>query len=552
MAGVNSSMAQSRISELTDRLLKLDPAAVEYGQQLVSFIRLELLNTEPSATGSELDNKLVELLVAGSPLPLPATTRGEAKKTQATDNNLQIDTAVARQDESRRFLQSQKYTNFAAVTDALDALDGLRANPASGEELNKLRSAVGTFIEPEREPEPKKKKSKQPIVLEPSLKETVAGLSLPVSPSLINDLRSRVAPLVGEGLLGYVYAVYADSSGDVSYSPDLVRKHEFGKGPWNVTQLDANGRMTGSAARLSQALAKLEARAFVHSGNTGFAEAMLGSAKMAGRRWTSRRAEEFVARMIDLGEDVLAQSAQPNQTSAVVMVQLDRLLSSRRANQVRVLLENREISQALHALTFSELYALGQAHFKQRLATAPASTLADEPGALGALGKIVAADQNNSVGAGESSLAREIRQFGMPTTFRTGLARLDLVEPEPYEYCLGFKDDDRLAQRIQDVKLAAVRRFHRLGGGAPLPLNKAITREVLKVVFAQMRNAATGAQPPGRDWQSVISAMQPPNDFDLATLVEQMSKSSYAGVASAGKWNDTLASVPGGIQKTKP
>jgi hypothetical protein len=46
--------------------------------------------------------------------------------------------------------------------------------------------------------------------------------------------------------------------------------------------------------------------------------------------------------------------------------------------------------------------------------------------------------------------------------------------------------------------------------------------------------------------------MQPPNDFDLATLVEQMSKSSYAGVASAGKWNDTLASVPGGIQKTKP
>jgi tetratricopeptide (TPR) repeat protein len=552
LAAVNSSLAQSRIGDLTDRLLKLDPSAVEYGPQLVSIIRLELLNADPTTTGTELDNKLMEFLVASPPLALPATSRGEAKKGEAVENSLQLDTAAARLDESRRFLQSQKYTNFAAVVDALTALDDLRANPASVEGLNKLKSAIGTFMEPEREPESRKKKSKQPIVQEPSLKETVAGLSLPVSPSTVSDIRSRVAPFVGEGLLGYVYAVYADSSGDVSYSPDLVAKHEFGKEPWNTTQLDANGRMTGSAARLSQLLAKLEGKSFVNSGNAAFAEAMLGSAKLTGKRWIGRRAEEYVARTIDLGEDVLAQSAQPNQTSAGVMVQLDRLLSSRRANEVRQMLENREISKALHALTLSELYALGQTYFKQRLATATPATLADEPGALGVLAKIVGGDHNGSDPGSGDLLAREIRQFGMPTTFRTGLARLDFVEPEPYEHCVGFKDDNRLAQRIQDVKLATIRRFHRLGGSAPLALDKAVTREVLKLVFGQMRKAANGAQPSERDWQSIINALRSPADLDLTSLVDEISRSSNARVGLAGKWNDALASGPGGIQKLKP
>ncbi|MGI9067370.1 MAG: caspase family protein [Pyrinomonadaceae bacterium] len=552
MAAVNSSLTQSRMSDLTDRLLKLDPSAVEYGPQLVSFIRLELLNADPAATGAELDSKLIELLVAGPLLALPSTTRGGDKKGEAVDNSLQVDTAGARQDESRRFLLSQKYTNFAAVTDALTALEALRTNPASGDELNKLKTAVGTFLEPERPPEPKKKKSKLPIVVEPLLKEVVAGLSLPVSLATISEIRARVAPFVGEGLLGYAYAAYADSSGDVSYSPDLVRKHDFGKEPWSSTQLDANGRITGSAARLSQALAKLEAKSPVYNGNSSFAEAMLGSAKLLGRRWVTRRAEEYVARTIDLGEDVVAQSSQPNQTTVGMMAQLDKLLSSRRANEIRILLGNREISKALHALTLSELYAVGQSHFKQRLANATVATLAEEPGAVGALGKIVNADQNHSDPAFRDLLAREIRQFGMPTTFRTGLARLDLIEPEPYEHCLGFKDDDRLAERIQDVKLATIRRSHRLGGGAHLPLNRAMTREVVKAVLAQMRKAANGAQPAGRDWQSVIEAIQSPQELDLTSLIDQMSKSSYARVAQGSKWNDALAPSPGGTQKPKP
>lgn len=552
IAAMNSSLAQARVSDLTDRLLKIDPSAAEYGPQLVSFIRLDLLNADPTATGIELDNKLMELLVGGAPLALPSTARGGLKQGQAVDNSLQLDTALARQDESRRFLQSQKYTNFVAVTAALAALEALRTDPASADELNKLKTAVVTFVETEREPEPKKKKSKQPVVQEPLLKEIVAGLSLPVSPATLNEVRARVAPFVGEALLGYAYAAYADSPGDVSYSPDLVRKHEFEKDPWSSAQLDSNGRITGSTARLSQALARLEAKSAVYNGNTGLAEATLGSAKLFGRRWVTRRAEEYVARTIDLGEDVLAQSLQPNQTAVGVMSQLDRMMSSRRANEIRRLLDDREISKALHALTLSELYALGQSYFRQRLANATAASLTAEPGALGALAKIVNADQNDQDPASANSLAREIRQFGMSTTFRTGLARLDLIEPEPYEHCLGFKDDDRLAERIEDLKLATIRKFHRLGGGAPLPLNKAMTREVLKTVFAQMRNAANGAQPPGRDWQSVITAVRSPNELDLASLVDQISKSSYARVASAVKWNDSLASGPAGMQKPKP
>jgi hypothetical protein len=70
-------------------------------------------------------------------------------------------------------------------------------------------------------------------------------------------------------------------------------------------------------------------------------------------------------------------------------------------------------------------------------------------------------------------------------------------------------------------------------------------------MFAQMRKAANDAQPSARDWQSIIRAIQAPNDLDLAALIDQMSKSSYARVASRSKWNDGLAAGPAVPQKPK-
>jgi hypothetical protein len=70
-------------------------------------------------------------------------------------------------------------------------------------------------------------------------------------------------------------------------------------------------------------------------------------------------------------------------------------------------------------------------------------------------------------------------------------------------------------------------------------------------MFAQMRKAANDAQPAARDWQSIIRAIQAPNDLDLASMIDQMSKSSYARVGSRSKWNDGQAAGPGVPQKPK-
>ncbi|HKR59029.1 MAG TPA: hypothetical protein VJS64_04790, partial [Pyrinomonadaceae bacterium] len=541
LAAINSSLAQTRVSELTDRLLKLDPTAIEYGPLLVSFIKNDLLNTEFALTGAQLDEKVIELLVAGAPLSLPAAKLGDNKK-ENPNNNLQLDAAVARRDDTRRFLSQQKYTSFVAVADALNALEELRKNPASGEELNKLKSAVAAFVEPEREPEPKKKKPKHPVVQEPLLREIVSGLTLPVSPGAINDVRARLAPFVGEGLLGYVYAVNADSSNNVTVSTDLIRRHDFASNPWANPLIEAGGRIAGSTARLSQALARLESRSALYSSNSAFAEAILGSAKLTGRRWVTRRAEEYVARSMDLGEEVVANSVQSDQTAISVMKGLDYLMSSRRANEIRALVDRNEITKSLQALTPSELYVLGQSYFKQRLAKSTTAELAMEPGPLGALAKIVGTSENNSNG-GVGSLAREARQFGMPTTLRTGLARLDLIDPEPYEHCLTFTDEDRMAQRLQDIKLSTIRRVHRLGGSATLPLDQTLTREMLNWTFAQMRKAASGAPAPGRDWLSIIRAIESAKDVDT-NLIDQMSRLGYARAVPGKKWNDTLTAAP--------
>jgi tetratricopeptide (TPR) repeat protein len=530
-----SSQPPARLSELIDVLLALDPLSSDYGPRLVAFVRQDLLNVDDAVNGAELENKLIEALTAGKPVELPsAPANGSpvSKDGQSADANWQVDLTARKQDQIKKFLGLQKYTHFGPVADAFAALAKLRTNPGAADELAKLKSAVETFIEPEREPEPKKKKSKQPVVVELTLKETVARLSTPVSPGALDDVRSRMAPAVGEGLLGYAYAVFVDSMGDVSFSQDLVRKHDFETAPWREAKVDG-GRIGGSIGRLSKALARLQARSIGSSESAAFLAALLGSAQLVDRRLVTRRGEEYVARTMDLGEEVLALSFLADQTAAGVMAQVDILTTARRANQIKALMERGEIAKALRLLAPSEFYALGQAYFNQRLGNATPSKLVDEPGALGAMARIVAQEQGKP--AAESSLAGEIRQFGMPTTTRTGLARLDLIEPEPFERSSSFQNDDRLAERLQDLKLATVRRSHRIGGDPLLPVSSPVLRDVTQGVFAEMRKAAAGANPPARDWSSLINTLQGPSD--LTASIMQISKSAFVRTAPRSKWD---------------
>jgi tetratricopeptide (TPR) repeat protein len=530
-----SSQPQARLSELIDLLLTLDPLSTDYGPRLVAFVRQDLLNVDEAVAGAELENKLIETLSTGKPVDLPsspANVSPVSKDGQSADANWQFDLAARKQDQMKKFLGLQKYTHFGPVADAFAALAKLRTNPGAADELAKLKTAVDAFVEPEREPEPKKKKSKQPVVVELTLKEAVARLSIPMSPGALDDVRSRMAPAVGEGLLGYAYAVFVDSMGDVSFSQDLVRKHDFETAPWREAKVDG-GRIGGSIGRLSKALARLQARSMGPSDSSAFFAALLGSAQLVDRRLVTRRAEEYVARTMDLGEDVLALSFLADQTASGVIGQMDILTTARRANQIKALMERGEIAKALRLLAPSEFYALGQAYFNQRLGNAAPSKLVDEPGALGAMARVVAQEQGKP--AGESSLASEIRQFGMPTTTRTGLSRLDLIEPEPFERSSSFLSDDRLAERLQDLKLATVRRSHRIGGDPMLPVSSPVLRDVTQGVFAEMRKAARGASPPARDWSSLINILQGPND--LTASIMQISKSAFVRTAPRSKWD---------------
>jgi hypothetical protein len=392
----------------------------------------------------------------------------------------------------------------------------------------------------EAEREPAKKKSKKTLVQEPTLKEAVASLTLPVGQSTVTGIRNRIAPFVGEALLGQVYALSAcPALESVPFNSDLVRKHDFGTPPWSATQVDASGRISGNLVRLSQALARLAAASSVYGAQrSAFVEETLNSFQLIRRRWVTRDGEEFVARTIDLGEEVLALYYKQNPSTVGAFKQLDHFMTQRRALAVKTLVERGEIATAMRVMTLSELYALGKFYLDQRVATTPLVNLSAEPGALGALARVISRSQPEAVNEISPRLRREIDQFGMSTMSLTGLSRLELIEPEPYEYAVGFKDDFRLAERVQDLKLALARRSHRLGGGAMFPLNPILAQRILQNTLAEARKAASGTSPPERDWWSLMMAIQALDEHDFALVVDQIANSSYTRSVVRIKWND--------------
>ncbi len=183
-------------------------------------------------------------------------------------------------------------------------------------------------------------------------------------------------------------------------------------------------------------------------------------------------------------------------------------------------------------------------YFNRRLETAAASSLVGEPGALGSLARVLV---NSGLGNPEKvlteSLRREVAQFAMPTTTRTGLARLEFLGLEPYEHSMSFREPQRLVEQVQDMKLMMARRSHRLGVTL-LPLNFAVARDALRNTLAQSRKATEGTPPPERDWQSLIGSIQSlGGDRDINFLVNGFTGSSYVRSVSMGKWDDEAPQV---------
>ncbi len=538
----NSLQPPTRIGELTDQLLKLDPSTSNYGLQVAYFIRFELLRTEPKTVGSEVEETLIALLADAPAIELPPPGKDETGTTKLAPESarlLQVSAVAAEQ--IRKFLTDQKHTRLGAVLDAQIALDDLDKNLSSAEALTKLKESVAKFWEPEPEPDLKKKKSKKPIVREPTLRETVTNQSVPVSSSTIAAIRIRVSPLLGEALLGQVYALVAGPAADrIPFESDLIRKHDFSASPWGPTQVDASGRITGNLVRLNQAIARVSTAASVFGApRSAFVEATLSSFDLVRHGWVTRDGHEFVARTMDLGEDVLALYVRADQSTEKAFQQLERFMTQRRALAVRRLVERGEIAAAIREISPSELYALGRIYLNWRLATAELEDLTGEPGALGALARIIARNQTGGESEIPKRLEQAINQFGMTTISRTGLSRLELGEPEPYEFSVGFQDDYRLAERAQDLKLMLVRRAHRLGGGAMFPLSPTLAQKILSNTLMRSRKAAGGTASPERDWKSFVLTIQGVNEKDFTAVVEEIAKFGYVGWVARKRWSDS-------------
>ncbi len=551
---LRSDLDDKRVAELTAGLLRIDVSGSNLAPQVISFFRNELLGAGVPAAGTRLEERLTELLSAGAPVVIPVfSTQARA---QAPTTGFRFDASKAAQQRINLFLSRQKLTRLSAVADAATALDELEADPSSSAALTRLRAAAETFVEPEPPPAPKKK-SKQPIVQAPTFKETVARLGVPVAPRVISETRAQLAPFAGEALLGYVYAAAAPDGG--LPDPGLVRRHDFGTSPWGETRLDENGKISGGVGRLSRALACGVQLAPAPDGVSRcgsdwvstFTEATLSSVHLVRQRWITNRAGEFVVRSMDLGEDVLALSFIGEQTATQTLAQLEGLLGQRRASLIRSLVEHGEVSSASRSLTPSELYALGQLYFERLLADSSAASLRRAPGPLGTLAGIAADSQqgDGSVGAPPTELRREVRQFGAVTSAGTGLARLEFIRPEPYEYGANFREGDRLAERFYDLKLAVARRSHRSGGMAAFMLSPAVSLEVLRRALSETQKQTGGTPPPRRDWQSLMLALQSPDERAMAGFVERLAASSFTQQTPRGKWDDNTTTGAAPLQK---
>jgi hypothetical protein len=138
-------------------------------------------------------------------------------------------------------------------------------------------------------------------------------------------------------------------------------------------------------------------------------------------------------------------------------------------------------------------------------------------------------------------LDRELRQFGAITTTRAGLTRLDLRELEPYEQAAAFREAQRSAERLQDVKLALARACFRQSCPAALALNATLARTVVNDLSAELKNAAGGASPPPRNWQAIIAAIQSLDENKFSLVLATLAQPPYAQPASEAKWSDGAA-----------
>jgi hypothetical protein len=541
IAARRGSLSRQRTAQVVNRLLELDPGSERFAFDLALLLTRDLLGLQ-SAGGQEVEDRLIAALSEATNYILNSGGPSEP-------SFYEFDCSRSDRQRIARSLESLRHTRLRSVIEAFAALEGLEKSASDAAALDRLRSAVAGFIEPE--PPPIKGKRNQPVVRPPTLKETISQSTAPLDEGAVANLRNQIAPFLGEALVGAVYAALLQTRADEA-SAEIALRHNLVDQAWGDARYDeATRTVRGSLARVNYALSERESRSepdaqdssnkhnkeltFSASAPTakqlsGLRATLINSFEMVDHRLVTDRSQEYVARSIDLGEDVLGLYLLGEQSTREVIDRLEEILSARRAQAVRVWLDQGDMGKAVSMLSLSELYFIGQRFFRMRLELQGLSALTAEPGALGAIARVLAAAQVDD-------LKREVRQFGVTASARDVLMRLDLRESETYERALSFDDTRRLAERFLDFKLALARACFRRGHSASLPLSSILSQSALRQAILGMKKTA-GRLPPDTAWQDALAALGSFDETMLASFITRLTESENARALNAARWND--------------
>ncbi len=508
----NGSLNVAARTDLLTKLLALNPQQPGYAFALLATLR-QSINSE-----TQLEAQLLAQLAG-----LPA---------------LPFDTTYRRLEAMTKTLSQQKHTRLKDLAAAVSAMTALEQNASDATALQQFKGALANFSLPAPPPPPeKKKKSKEPVVIVPSLRELAASLMTPMTSDKLAEFRRQIAPLVGEALLGVVYAATGSFVREPLKSlPELVHSHDVTLNAWGRTEYDASrNRVSGSVYGIDDALAVLAAQSKEGTANTlsaTFTASALSSFSRADARWLTNRGMEYVARSIDLGEEVVALAALRHQRAEAVLNQGWReFLSARRAAQINAFVEQGDVKKAVTALSEAELYALGQRYLEAHRQPQVEANLAGEPGPLGLLARLLQQTPREI-------LCREINQFGFSGRTVTGFSRLHLPTLQPYEWSQSLPSALRGSEQMIDLNLALTRHAHRQGH-SPL-LTAMLAGAAVSERIGQENQTATGAPLPDGNWQGLLSQLRTEAmTRHLNSVLSGLHQSAGTGV----NWKDTTVQL---------
>ena len=195
-------------------------------------------------------------------------------------------------------------------------------------------------------------------------------------PQKLQDLRGQLAPQLRDTLVAFNYAYYAPPGAQVLYTnPVFVRSHDFigiqgASHTWRATESygsgwpsNGGGRLVGSLATLPYALAEAEQNFLIPTQTQALiwgdlVPQMMLSAKTPPWWNVTPMQIHWVGLHVRYGRELLAEAAFDPDLRTDVVSALSMFAAPARSSEVRRLLEQSDVKEAVDQVTPSELFSL--------------------------------------------------------------------------------------------------------------------------------------------------------------------------------------------------